>query len=69
MNIAEENTARALKDQPLFATRQWWCKLGIHTWLMWATPEINKRGAYTFVEQYRSCGCCGKFERKVLSRD
>lgn len=69
MNINHENTARALKEQPLFATRQWMCRLGIHTWLMWSKPAVNKRGAWSYVEQYRSCGCCGKHERKVLSKD
>lgn len=69
MNINLENVARALREQPLFATNQWRCRFGIHTWLMWSKPVINKRGAWTFVEQYRTCGCCGKSERKVLSKD
>lgn len=69
MNIAHENTKRALKDEPLFATRQWWCSFGIHTWLQWNKPAVNKRGVYTFVEQYRQCGCCGQVQRKVLSKD
>lgn len=69
MNIDHENTARALKDQPLFATKQWWCRFGVHTWLMWSKPAANRRGAYVHVEQFRTCGCCGKAERKVLSKE
>lgn len=69
MNIQHENTARALRDEPLFATNQWLCAFGIHTWLKWSKPALNKRGAWAFVEQYRTCGCCGKYQRKVLSKD
>jgi len=69
MNIAQENTARALKDQPLFATRQWWCRFGIHTWLKWGEPYKQRRGAYDFIEQFRACGCCGQAQRRQLSKD
>lgn len=69
MNIEHENTARALKDLPLFATRQWMCRLGIHTWLHWSEPVKTRRGAYDYVEQYRKCGCCGYASRRQLSKD
>jgi hypothetical protein len=69
MNIAQENTARALKEEPLFATRQWYCRFGIHTWLQWRDPVKVRRGAYDYVEQYRKCGCCGHAERRQLSKD
>ena len=69
MNIEVENTARILKEQPLFATNQWKCAFGIHTWLLWSKPGMNKRGAWSYVEQYRHCGCCGKSQRRVLSKD
>jgi len=69
MNVEVENTARALRDQPLFATNQWKCAFGIHTWLLWSKPGMNKRGAWSYVEQYRHCGCCGKSQRRVLSKD
>ena len=69
MNVEHENTARRLRDEPLFATRQWWCRLGVHTWLLWNKPVKTRRGAYDYVEQYRECGCCGKAERRQLSRD
>lgn len=69
MNVDKENTFRALKDQDLFATRQWWCRFGIHTWLKWGPPIKNRRGAYDYVEQFRECGCCGHVERRQLSKD
>ena len=69
MNVEVENTARALQDKPLFATRQWMCRFGIHTWLMWRDPVKQRRGAYDFIEQFRACGCCGKAERRQLSKD
>lgn len=69
MNVEKENTLRALGDKELFATNQWSCALGIHTWLKWGKPGLNKRGAWTFVEQYRQCGCCGKSQRRILSKD
>ena len=69
MNIEHENTVRALADKELFATRQWWCAFGIHTWLKWSKPYQSTLGVYTFVEQYRTCGCCGKAQRKVLAKN
>lgn len=69
MNLHHENTARALKDEPLFATRQWLCRFGIHTWLLWGKPVSNRRGAYVMVEQFRTCGCCGHASRRVLSKE
>ena len=69
MNIAQENIARALREEPLFATRQWSCRLGIHTWLKWGDPHKQRRGAYDYIEQFRTCGCCGKAQRRQLSKD
>ena len=69
MNIEQENTIRGLAGKELFATHQWFCAVGIHTWLKWKDPMKTRRGAYDYVEQYRVCGCCGKAQRKVLSRD
>lgn len=69
MNVEKENTMRALQDKPLLARKQWWCACSIHTWMPWKTPVVNKRGAWTFVEQFRSCGYCGKTQRRVLSKD
>jgi hypothetical protein len=66
MNIYQENIARALRDEPLFAVRQWWCRFGIHTWLLWAKPVENARGGFAFFEQYRECGCCGRIQRREL---
>ncbi len=69
MSIEKENTFRILKELPPLATHQWKCACGLHTWLPWRDPAVNKRGAYTFVEQFRACGYCNKVERKVLSKD
>ncbi len=69
MNAEKENTFRALKDQPLLATHQWWCRLGIHSWLPWQDPVKNQRGGYNFIEQFRVCGHCNKAERRQMSKD
>ena len=69
MNVEKENTMRALQDKPLLARKQWWCAFSIHTWMPWKMPVVNKRGAWTFVEQFRSCGHCGVTQRRVLSKD
>jgi hypothetical protein len=69
MNIAHENTKRTLSEEPLFATRQWLCRFNVHTWLVWNDPVKSKRGTYDYVEQFRKCGCCGKVQRTILSKD
>ena len=69
LDVEKENTLRALKDQPLFATHQWRCRLGIHTWLKWREPQVSRRSTWTYIEQLRECGCCGKFERRTLCKD
>ncbi len=69
MNTEKENTFRALKDLPVLATHQWWCKLKIHAGLPWKDPVKNRRGAYDYVEQYRVCGHCNEAQRRILSKD
>lgn len=69
MDIAQENTKRRLTEEPLYATRQWFCRFGIHTWLMWNQPVKTRRSAYDYIEQYRQCGCCGKVQRKQIAKD
>jgi len=68
MDLEQENTARRLRDEPLFVTRQWRCRLGIHTWLQWGDPVMVRRGIYVFTEQHRKCGCCGRFDRRQLGK-
>lgn len=68
MNVDKENTVRALREEPLFARRQWQCKFGFHTWLKWGSPRSTRRGAWEYLEQYRECGCCGLVQRTVLSK-
>ena len=69
MSIDKENTMRALSEKPLLARHQWKCACGLHTWLPWKDPVVNKRGAWIYVEQFRSCGYCNKTQRKVISKD
>ena len=68
MSIEEENTFRALSDQPLFARKQWRCACNIHTWLPWKDPVLGKRGPYEVIEQYRACGYCNITQRKELCK-
>jgi hypothetical protein len=68
MNVEQENTMRALKDQELLATNQWWCKFGIHTWEKYKAPVKNRRGVYDYIEQYRTCACCGRADRRQLDK-
>lgn len=69
MSVDKENTFRALADKPLLAKSQWWCAFGIHSWLPWKDPVLNKRGTWSFIEQFRRCGYCNKAERRVLSKE
>jgi hypothetical protein len=69
MSPEKENTFRTLRDEPLLATKQWWCRFGIHKWQIWAQPVKTRRGAYDYLEQYRRCNCCGKADRRLLARD
>jgi hypothetical protein len=69
MNIDHENTVRALRGDAPIATHQWWCRLGLHTWLMWTEPKMTRRGVYNYIEQYRACACCGKASRRLMSKD
>jgi len=69
MSVDKENTFRTLADKPLLAKKQWHCACGIHTWLPWNDPRVNKRGSWTYVEQFRSCGYCNKVQRREISKD
>ena len=69
MSIEHDNVFRALGDQPMFAVKQWWCAVGIHTWLPWKDPTKTRRGAYDYIEQFRVCGHCNKAQRKIISKD
>jgi hypothetical protein len=68
MNVDKENTFRALKDEPLIARHQWWCRLGVHTWTKYDPPVKIQRGVWLHVEQHRTCVCCGAFDTKLLSK-
>jgi DNA-binding transcriptional regulator PaaX len=66
MSPEAENTFRALREEPLNATRQWWCRFGFHRWTVWSHPNEIKRGVHTHIEQYRCCNHCGMRERRQL---
>ena len=60
---AEENTFRALKDEPLLATRPIRCSLGWHKWLRWGDPKRSPSSIY--IRQGRYCAACNCYtERK-----
>ena len=69
MDVEKENTARALKELPLLATRQWHCRFGIHTWLKWDNPISRRLGTYSCILQFRECACCGKVKMRTISKD
>jgi hypothetical protein len=57
MNIAKENTFRALKDEPLLIT-SWLCRFGWHRWTQWSEVYLPKGGTHNL--QHSHCGCCNK---------
>lgn len=57
MNIAKENTFRALKDDPLIITA-WLCRWGWHRWTQWSEVYLPKGGQYNL--QHAHCACCNK---------
>ena len=66
MNVAHENTARALRDQPLI-TKSKLCRFGIHTWEQWSKPYLPKGGEGTGSIQHRYCASCNKAEAIKVS--
>lgn len=52
----EENTFRALKDEPPLATSIW-CRIGIHNWSKWSKSfkPLNNRNKHV---QTRHCANC-----------
>ena len=60
MNIALENTARALRDETLLMKSRW-CKLGFHTWEQWSKPYLPKNSTSGSI-QHRYCASCNKAE-------
>lgn len=64
MNAEKENTFRALKDEPLLATRPVLCRLGWHQWTKWGEPRRSSSSIY--IRQGRFCAACNQYnERKA----
>ncbi len=67
MNIAQENTVRALREEVLFVTF-WGCRFGIHRWLKYSDPVHIKEGYYDFLVQKRACGCCNYADQRTIKK-
>jgi hypothetical protein len=63
--LEKENTARALRDQPLLATNPIFCRLGWHTWLKWGDPKRHPGSIY--IRQARYCACCNYYDERKFS--
>jgi len=63
----EENTVRALSDQPLLATGRW-CWLGFHKWSMYSEALHRQEGVWEIDYQVRHCVACGELAAKILRR-
>lgn len=61
MNVAHENTARALRDQTLI-TKSKLCRFGIHTWEQWSKPYLSQGHNGSGSIQHRSCASCNRVE-------
>lgn len=65
MSIDEENTFRALKDEPMIARWGLLCKLNWHTWTEWSEAYIPQGGKFNI--QHRHCATCNKMEIRRVS--
>ena len=64
MTPKEENTFRALKDEPLLATNPIRCFLGWHKWTKYGDPRRTPSSMY--IRQGRFCAACNCYdERKI----
>lgn len=62
MSPEEENTFRALKDEPLLMT-SFWCKFGIHRWTKYTDPvkvglKYRYSSYYLILRQEKRCVHC-----------
>lgn len=64
MNSEEENTFRALREEPLLVTR-FWCRFGFHRWTKWSHP-IPKFSGSSYARQERECVGCGEYAWKEI---
>ena len=63
MNIAKENTFRALKDDPLLITSPL-CRFGWHRWTQWSEVYLPKNGKNNI--QHAHCGCCNQMRVRIV---
>ena len=66
MSNEKENVFRALKEEPLLITNPFLCRIGIHQWTKWSSPEL-KKSYYTTspIKQERYCVSCNIRSSKV----
>jgi len=62
-DIEQENTFRALKDEPLLMKSNL-CRFGWHQWQQWSKPYIPKGSSINI--QHRYCDSCGTVKIKQL---
>ncbi len=66
MSIDEENTLRALKDEPHLVA-VWGCRFGWHRWTLWGDPyRIGDRGPAI---QQAHCGFCNKVKVRTVRNE
>jgi len=68
-NAAEkENTFRALKDEPMLATR-FLCRVNWHRWTKYSELRRERRTPYDYLVQYRNCDCCGIIAQNIIHKN
>ena len=66
MNIAKENTFRALKDDPLIVD-SFLCRIGWHRWTTWTEPYIPNGGKANLQDSH--CAVCNKVRVRTVRDD
>ena len=65
MDVEQENTFRALNDEPAIALWQWRCKFKWHRWTCWSNPYIPNNGKFNV--QNRECVDCNLVQLRRIS--
>lgn len=65
MNTEQENTWRALQDEPMLID-SFLCRIRWHRWTVWSDPYIPKGGSANI--QTSTCACCNQV-RVLTLRD
>lgn len=66
MDVEQENTFRALKDDPPIARWQKRCMLNWHRWTEWSEAYIPQNGKFNI--QHRHCADCNKMDIRRVSQ-